>query len=356
MIIERYIIREISKPTVTICTALVCIFGCYISTRYGEDAINGLLPGSSVLQLILLRIVIALEVLLPTTLYFSVVIALGRLYRDAEMVAMFACGISMTKVIKSVFLVSIVGGLIVACLSLFIRPWAWNQFFRIKAEAEANFDLTRMKGGNFYKTGERVIFADEVDQQQNQARHVFIQTKKDNSLQIIYAEQARQDKDKTSSAPILAFQNGRLYEFSSPGDKGLILEFEQSAMPLQPKDIIQEEYKVKAAATSTLLHSKKLEEIAEFQWRITAPLSIILLALLGIPLSSSSPRQGKYINAPVAIVIFAVYYNFNVLTKKWVSQGVIEVTPGLWWGQLLLAALVGLLLWPPPFLFRWRNR
>ncbi len=272
------------------------------------------------------------------------------------MVAMFACGISMTRVIKSVFLISIIGGLIVACLSLFIRPWAWNQFFRIKTEAAANFDLTRMKGGNFYKTGERVIFADEVDPQKNQARHVFIQTQKENSLQIIFANQVMQYEDKTTSEPVLVLQTGHLYEFSRSSEKGLILEFENSAMPLKPKDVIQKEYKIKAAATKTLIHSEKLEEIAELQWRLTAPLSIILLALLAIPLSRSSPRQAKYINIPVALVIFAVYYNFCVLTKKWVAQGVIEVIPGIWWGQLLLGALVGVLLLQPSILFLWRKR
>ncbi len=355
MIIERYIIREIIKPTLIICTILVCIFGCYMSTRYGEDAVNGLLPGSAVLKLIALRILIALEVLLPTTLFFSVVIALGRLYRDSEMIAMFACGISMAKVIRSVFVVSVMGGLIVACLSLFIRPWAWNQFFQIKAEAEANFDLTRMKGGTFYKIGERVIFADQIDQQSNLARRVFIQTTRDKSSQVIFAEQASQHHEKITDTPVLVFQDGHLYEFSTSTDKGLILEFANSAMPIKPQDIIEEEHKVKATATATLIHSKKLEEIAELQWRLTAPSSITLLALLGIPLSRSSPRQRKNTNMPIAIAIFAIYYNFCVLSKKWVAQGVIGTTPGLWWGQLLLAAVVILLIWRPSFLLFWRR-
>lgn len=349
MIIERYIIREIVKPTVTICTVLVFVFGCYISTRYGEDAVHGILPGSSVLQLILLRIVIALEVLLPTTLYLSVVIALGRFYRDAEMTALFACGVSITKVVKSVFLISLVGALIVACLSLFIRPWAWNQFFRIKTEAEASFDLTRMKGGNFYETGggERVIFADKVDQQKNRAKGVFIQTKKGDTVQIIYARQARQFDDEVAGKPLLVFEEGQLYEFPGSGKNGLILEFENSAMHLTPNEVIQQEYKVKSISTGTLLLSDNLEEKAELQWRFTTPLSIILLGLLGIPLSRSTPRQGKYARAPLAILIFAVYYNFSALTKKWVSQGVIALIPGIWWGQLILALLlIVLLLWP----------
>ena len=349
MIIQRYIIREILKPAATICAVLVCIFGCYISTRYGEDAIQGLLPGSSVFQLILLRIVIALEVLLPTALFFSVVIALSRLYRDAELVAMFACGISITRVIKSVFLVALAGSLLVACLSLFLRPWAWHQFFQIKAEAEANFDLSRMTEGKFYKTGNRTIFAGKIDQQKNRASQIFIETQRANSRRLIYSDQAIQYRDKTTGKPVLLFQGGHLYEFSNINDNGLIFEFESSAMPLEPKQIIEQEYKVKAAATKTLFHSSNLEERAELQWRLTAPLSTILLALLGIPLSRSAPRQGKYANTFGAIGIFAVYYNFSVLTKKWMAQGVIAALPGIWWGQLLLATLVWVLLLQPLF-------
>ena len=350
--------REIFKPAVTICTVLMFIFGCYIAARYLEDAVQGQLSGSTVILLIFLRIIIALEVLLPATLYLSVVIALGRLYRDAEMTAMFACGISMARVLKSVFFVSIMIGVIVACFSLYIRPWAWGQFFGVKARAKANFDMTRMKGGNFYEieNGERVIFADKVDNQKNRAKRVFIQTKRDDTLQIIYAKQAIQYTDDTTGKPILVFHDGYLYEFSQFGKEERILEFENSAMHLEPKDVIQPEYKIKAASTEHLVHSNNTEEIAELHWRLAAPLSAILLALLGVPLSRSSPRQGKYSKVTTAVLIFAVYYNLSAMTKKWGGQGVVDPIPGIWCVQMLLAGLLLVLLWQPHLLFRRRNR
>jgi lipopolysaccharide export system permease protein len=350
--------REIFKPAVTICTVLMFIFGCYIAARYLEDAVQGQLPGSTVILLILLRITIAIEVLLPTTLYLSVVIALGRLYRDAEMTAMFACGISMARVLKSVFFVSVITGMIVACFSLYIRPWAWGQFFELKARAKANFDMTRMKSGNFYEieNGERVIFADKVDNQKNRAESVFIQTKRDDKLQIIYSKQARQYTDDTTGTPILVFYDGYLYEFPQFGKEGRILEFENLAMHLEHEDVMQTEYKVKAASTEHLVRSNNMEEIAELQWRLAAPLSTILLALLGVPLSRSSPRQGKYSKVTMAVLIFAVYYNLSAMTKKWVGQGVVGIIPGIWWVQMLLAVLLLVLLWRPHLLFRWRNR
>ena len=169
MIIDRYIMREIIKPTVAVCAALVFIYGCYMATRYLADAVSGQLPGTTVIILILLRIAIALEVLLPTTLYLSVVIALGRLYKDSEMTALFACGVSTSRIMRPVFFVSLIIVAIVFSLSLYIRPWAYNQFFRLKAQAKANFDLTRMKSGTFYRieNGESVIFAEKVDHQRN---------------------------------------------------------------------------------------------------------------------------------------------------------------------------------------------
>jgi len=358
LIIDRYIMREIVKPTVTICVVLIFIFGCYTATRYLADAVSGQLPGTTVFFFILLKITIALEVLLPTTLYLSVVIALGRMYKDSEMTALSACGVSRTRVLRPVFLVSLVIAVIVSCLSLYIRPWAYSQFFLLRSRAKANFDLTRMKGGTFYEIedGARVIFAERVDQQKDRAKRVFIRTERDDNLQVIYAEKANQVREPSTGKQIIVFTNGYLYEFSRHGGKGRIIQFEQSAMPLEPNGEIKPEYRIKAASTGSLAFSDNSEKIAELQWRLSTPLATILLALIAVPLSRSSPRRGKYAKVMTAVVIFALYYNLSAIVKKWVERGVLDTLPGIWWVQLLLAGLLLLLLWQPPLVFRWRQR
>jgi lipopolysaccharide export system permease protein len=336
----------------------MAIFGCYMGVRYLEDSVQGQLPGSTVILLTLLRIAIALEVLLPTTLYLSVMIAFGRLYRDSEMTVLSACGIRMARVLRPVVLVAITAGLLVACFSLYIRPWAWNQFFALKARAVANFDMTRMKGGNFYEIedGKTVIFADTVDNRTNQARRVFMQTNRHGKMQIIYAQEANQYSQDATEDPVVVLHNGRMYEFSGAEKECEILQFGTLEMPLVSKDGMPLEQRVKAVSTEQLMPSVNPEEIAEIQWRLTAPFSTILLALLGVPLSRSSPRQGKYAKVPLGILVFAVYYNLSAITKKWVAQGVVGTIPGIWWIQLLLAGLLLVLLWPPPLPFRRRSR
>jgi lipopolysaccharide export system permease protein len=358
LIIDRYIIREIIKPTVTICVILIFIFGCYTATRYLADAVSGQLPGTTVVIFILLKIAIALEVLLPTTLYLSVVIAFGRMYKDSEMTALSACGVSKVRVLRPVFLASIAIAIVVSCLSLYIRPWAYHQFFTLRAQAKANFDINRMKGGTFYEIadGERVIFAEKVNQQEDKAKRVFIQTEHDDDLQVIYARKAIQIQEPTTGKEIIVFTDGHLYEFSRLGEKGRIIEFEQSAMPLEPNGDIKLKYRIKAAPTGYLAFSDNSEEIAELQWRLSTPLATILLALIGVPLSRSSPRRGKYAKVMTAVVIFAFYYNLSAMIKKWVEKGVLDTLPGIWWVQLLLAGLLLLMLWrPPPVFRRWKR-
>jgi lipopolysaccharide export system permease protein len=350
--------REIIKPTVAVCGILVFIFGCYMASRFMADALVGELPGLTIVILILLRILIALEVLLPTTLYLSVVVALGRLYKDSEMTALFACGVRPARVIRPVFCTALVIAVIVASLSLFIRPWAYDKYYKLKARAEANFDLTRMNAGTFYETekGSRVIYAEQVDHSQDQAQRVFIRTQRDDTLQVIYARQANQSIDSASGKHILVFTDGYLYEFSRTGSDGRVIQFEQSAMPLEPRESLRLKYRVKSASSVALARSEDSAEIAEFQWRLSTPFATVLLAMLGVPLSRSSPRRGKYAKVTTAVVIFAIYYNLSALTKKWVEKGVLDTIPGIWWIQLLLAGILLVLFWPSPMVFLRRGR
>ncbi len=345
MIAERYIMREIIRPAVATCALLVFMFGSFIATRYWADAAQGELPGTTVMLLVLLRIAISLEVLIPTTLYLSVVIAVNRLHRDSEITAMAACGIGAGRVMKSVFVLSAAVAVLVACFSLYIRPWAWNQFFYLKSEAKANFDLSRMKGGIFYELwhGKRVIFAAEVDSGKGLARGIFIHTRRNSSVQVISAGKARQFIDGKTGMPVLTLFDGNQYEYFPLENREFMVQFERSSMFIEPRDVAREQ-RVKATPTMALIASPDPEERAEFQWRLVTPVSTVLLALVGVPLSRSGYRRRKSAAAPAAILVFAVYYNLAAMIKKWVAQGVVPWVPGIWWSQIFLLILLAILM------------
>ncbi len=349
MIIDRYIMREILKPTAAICLVLVVIYGSSMATRYWEDAVQGLLAGITVFQLILCRVLISLEVLLPTTFYLAVVIALGRFAASGELTAMSACGIGTARVTRAVALLACLVAATVAVLSLSVRPWAWTQFFLLKARAEARFDLTRMQGGNFYELGggSRVLFADRVDTRIPSADKVFVLNRRDDVLQVIYAARAAQSRPDAAAGPAITLENGSLYEFPATGDGGVVLAFSAATMRLSTDEAVLLAYRVKAAASRDLLSAGSREATAELQWRIAAPVASLLLGLVAVPLSRSSPRGGQRGGLPAAILLFAAYYNVSAIAKKLVAQGAIGVLPGVFWGQILLLVCLVLLSWRP---------
>lgn len=349
MIIDRYIMREILKPTVAICLVLVVIYGSSMATRYWEDAVQGLLTGMTVVQLILCRVLISLEVLLPTTFYLAVVIALGRFAASGELTAMAACGISTGRVTRAVAVLACLVAAVVAVLSLTVRPWAWSQFFLLKARAEAGFDLTRMQGGNFYalSDGNRVLFSDRVDTRIPRAERVFVLNRRGGLVQVISAARATQFAAAASANPAIVFEHGSLYEFPAAGEGGTVLAFGTATMRLRTDEAVLLDYRVKAAATRDLMASPKREATAELQWRLAAPLASVLLALTAVPLSRTTPRGGQRGGLPAAILLFAVYYNASAIAKKLVAQGAIGVLPGVFSAHLLLLACLVLLNWRP---------
>ena len=89
--IDRYLIREVSKPFAAILGILVALFAGYSLAGILSDAVNGLLPIGTIAKLAALKVLISLEVLIPISLYIAVVhSAFGaaicgfRVYRDTS--------------------------------------------------------------------------------------------------------------------------------------------------------------------------------------------------------------------------------------------------------------------------------
>ena len=348
MLINRYLNRAILNPLVTICTILVVIFAGYSATRYLPDAADGLMTGNTVLALVLLKILIALEVLVPVTLFLSVITVLGRLHAESEVIAMRASGLSERTLLSSVFQLSLVAALLVAGLSLYARPWAYEKSYWLKADAEANFDFSRLKPGRFHEIGgnNHVVFLENIHENQERADGVFIEQRSDSSRKIIHAREAWQEINPATGEKSVVLHDGYQYELSPVVGKTSLFRFQNFRLILTPKEIESIGYRRKAAPTMSLLASSEAGDRAEFQWRVSTGFSTILLGLLGIPLSRTAPRRGKSANIFMGVVIFAIYYNLTAVAKTWMEQGVVGSFPGMWWPHILLAVLLIALLKP----------
>jgi lipopolysaccharide export system permease protein len=101
----------------------------------------------------------------------------------------------------------------------------------------------------------------------------------------------------------------------------------------------------RAAPTSVLWRSIDPVQRAEIHWRLAAPLSVIILVLLALPLSKSSPRQPRYAGLLIAFLAWAVYYNLMTIGRSLLSQGKFSFVIGFWWVHIPVLAVALFLLW-----------
>jgi lipopolysaccharide export system permease protein len=104
---------------------------------------------------------------------------------------------------------------------------------------------------------------------------------------------------------------------------------------------------VNAMSTMALLKEHDRYAMAELLWRISAPVSCLILILLAIPLGFVNPRAGSSTNLIIAVLIFFTYSNLIKLLEASVKQGRLSFAMS-WWPLHLAAALAVVLL------FSWR--
>lgn len=355
MLIQRYLIREILTPFTAICAVLVLILTTYSTAHYLGDAVAGELPPAMVGRMVLLKLLLTLELLIPMALYLSVVIGLGRLHHDHETMAMAAAGMGEGRLLVAVGWVGLMMAVVVGILALQVRPWAYQQTYILKARLEAEFDLGQLQAGRFLMGGESGYTVYSEARNGAEPLHlerVFLQQQEDQQIRVIVAREAERH-DPDGDFPSLVFRDGMAYDLDLEGSVDRSLRFKDLNVTLEGYRRVPVPQRRKATATTELALSDDPEDIAEWQWRLSRPVLTLLLAALAVPLSRSRPRQGRYARAVLAVLVCVVYFNLDGLARTLVERAVIPPTPGLWWVAGLL--LVTLLTLMRPRHLSWRR-
>lgn len=342
---DFYIIQEIMRPLGAVLAILVGLFACFSGARFLAEAVSETLGSGTMLQLVGLRTLIALEILVPISLYVSVVMGLGRLHRDQEIIAMRAAGVGGSNVPNAVLKLAVPVGLIVGVLSVSVRPWAYEVSYRLDAEAHAEFNPERVQPRRFYGNEEsgRVIYIRDKEGSTGPMDAAFIYRRRDGSSGIILAKEAEHRQPEPNRPAQMHLSDGYLYRFMRDGMADEVIRYDRLVLFLTEPEVALG-YKRKAESTGALFAGDSPPELAELQWRLSRPFATILLALAAVPLSRVAPRQGKHERMVAAALVFAIYYNLSGLAQAWVEQGVVGSVPGVWWlhGLMFLAVVAAL--------------
>ena len=354
MLIFRYLVKEVFVTLAALNTILLLIFMSNQLVHYLNNAAAGRMPAMIIMQLMMLELPNLLCLLLPLGFYIALLLSYGRLYAENEMTVLQSAGYGPTQLYKHSFIMAGIVAIAVTIIMIWGSPIIAMQRTKLLNTTGIKTMIQTIVPGNFqsWHKGQLVFYVEKMNPKHSKAQNVFIAKHNINnnkqSWDIVWAKQAFVTTAQENAEDYAILQQGKQYS-GTPGTANYrITEFSQYKTHLPPTQTSLK-HDLRTAKITDLLpfFNQDLAKAAELQWRISIPLMVLTLTLVGIPLSRVNPRAGKYAKLLPAITLYIIYANCMFISRDWLAEGKIPIWVGMWWLHLLVA-LIGLV-------FIWRN-
>lgn len=340
MIFKRALTHELAINMLVALTVLLTISMTTFVIKYLGQAASGVFSSEAIAAFLGFKVLNYLPVLLSLSLFIAIVTTITRSYRDSEMVVWFGSGLSLAAWIQPVLKFSMPVMLGIVILSLALSPWALQQSTKYRNQIDNRDDLSTLSPGVFKESrhAERVFFVESFSQTGSQVNNVFVQSLQHQKLGVTVAQSGHQETTPDGDR-YLVLENGSRYEGFEGSPDYKILQFERYKILLKPNPLKEVELTSQGLPVDQLVREKNPANRAELHWRISVPVSALILMLIAIPLSFAAPRAGNSFNLMVALLIFMIYTNFLSIAQAWIAQQKPYAAGLLWSVHLAMFAL-----------------
>jgi len=358
-LIDRFLFREVFKAlAVILLVILLLLLARALVLLLGEMA-EGAFSSEVLPTLVGLKMLKISGKIIPPAFFFSILWVLGRMYRDSEMLALEAAGVGTFRIYRAFALSTLPLALLVTWLVMTVLPWSKNLEESIENEQKHNVQIVGLQPGNFAEFGEGglVVYTGDIGKGGEYLSNVFVQHRKHGDLGLVLSDRAYRYEDSDTGDQYVVLTDGNRYVGEPGGTEYSLGEFKEYAFRLPKKSDTGVRRGLGGASWQELLATDTLQHRAEFQYRISFPLSVFAFAVVSIPLARSLPRQGVYGRVGLAVLIYFIFTNLQELAHKWMGKGETPLYLGMWWVPFLmiLVALLVILVDSMRFKYWWKE-
>jgi lipopolysaccharide export system permease protein len=351
VIIFRYLSREVIVTMVAVSSILLLIIMSGRFVRYLAEAATGNLSVDVLFTIMGYRLPGFLELVVPLGFFIAILLAYGRLYTDSEMVVLSACGLSQNQLLAFTMAPALAVAVVVGSMSLWVSPMGVLATETVLAEQRTRSEFDLVQPGRFQPLsgGDSISYVEGVSDDRQRLQGVFVAESGADTGQysatVVVAEYGEQSVHDEFGQRYLNLHHGRRYE-GQPGQADFqVTEFDVYGQYLPPPDTSAGfRNKADAIPTADLWGAEDLQSRATLQWRLSLPVLVLVVAFLAVPLSSTSPRRGRYVKMLPAIILYMVYLGALSGVRGAIEAGNWPVVPGLWVVHPIFIGLALLLL------------
>jgi len=352
-LIDRYICRQIFSHTLLGLGIFSFVFFVPQLVRLMDLIVRHPASWSTIGILFLSTFPGILSFTLPIGVLIGVLIALGRLSADSELIAMSALGMGRRRLVVPVGILAVGATLITFAMTLWLGPLSVRTFRTIENQLRAGQASNQVAPRVFDERFPRmVLYINDIDSASTRWKGVFLAgTDLKDVSRLTLAEEAIVIADRKEGKLELHLRNGSVHEFS-PSDPGRysLSAFGQRDLPVEIKGSEVDRVSdpgIPGRSMSVLLSARSSQRDAsvEIQRRISFPFACISFALLAMPLGARPRRGGRAAGFLITLLLVSGYYLMFTLGTELARQGSIPVWAGIWSANIVTAGL-GVILFP----------
>ncbi len=300
-------------------------------------------PGD-VAELFLCTFPSVLSFTVPTAVLLGVLIGLGRMSADSELIAMNSVGMGLRRLLVPVGLLAIGAVTVTFCMTLWLGPLSVRTLRALEERlvtTQASFQVEpRVFDERFPRL---VLYVQDVSAAATQWHGVFLaESGAGDTSRLTLAEDAIVMADRAQDKMEVHLRNGGTHEFTASDPTNYNLSaFAQRDMVVPTSSVANNTQRQLSNAERSfgqLIDQKGAdapEARIEIHRRLAFPLACLVFALAAIPLGARARRGGRSAALIIALLLVCGYYGVFVVGLGLARQGDLPPWLGIWAANIL---------------------
>ena len=347
-IIDRYIFREIAFPFLLSISVFTFVLLMGKILHLADLVVNKGVGLWDMFRLVVFMMPALLLFTIPLALLVSILIGLGRLSKDNEIIIFKAAGLSLYRLFLPVLVLSTLAFALTTATSFFLFPEGSKATKRLilnVARQKASAGIKEKVFNDDFKG--IVLYADTIPVQGDYMKGVLLFDDRIASQPgTIIAEKGYLVSDPDNPVVTLRLETGSIHSVQPDLRSYRKIEFDTYDVNLDLKTSILDVQKAVSRGRDEMtlpelfsavrqpgraVSGTNVRELEiEMNKRMAIPVSCLIFALIGMPLGITSSRSAKLRGFTVGLVVVVLYYLLLLSGTALGETGSLPVALGVW--------------------------
>jgi LPS export ABC transporter permease LptF/LPS export ABC transporter permease LptG len=352
-IIDRYVIREVIPPFLIGLLVFTFVLIIPFIIDIAEQMIAKNVPAVTILRLTATLLPQALALTIPMALLIGLLVGLGRLSADREVVVMMACGISPYRLLQPVLVFAVVCWGLTSWVMLKAMPDGNQRYREITQEIVMERAEGEVRPRVFFEDFPNlVLYVHEVPLDGQGWLDVMAADTANAATPIIYlAKRGRMAIDRQAQTIHMVLEDGSRHTTKIDDPTAYeVMKFESITLALDPATVFPRTGPARGEREMSLedlaLRVEELKRlgqsphnpIMEMHKKFSVPVACFVFALLGVALGASHRKDGKLAAFVLGIGVIFTYYVIMFTAESLTKGFWLPAWMAMWVPDVILGA------------------